>query len=92
MLRARRVHWLVAQPASGSPGSRHGPHQASCKVGFTKIHVEELAPLRPFKHNEYDRFLVQAYPYCTGIFSTMGFVIFSVALLLYRPRLPAFEG
>ena len=51
-------------------------------VGFTKIHVEELAPLRPFKHNEYDRFLVQAYPYYTGIFSTMGgFVIFSVALL-----------
>ena len=52
------------------------------RPGFTKIHVEELAPLRPFKHNEYDRFLVQAYPYCTGIFSTMGgFVIFSVALL-----------
>ena len=51
-------------------------------LGFTSIHVEEQVPLRPYRHDEYERFIVAAYPYYASIFSTMGaFFIFGFAVL-----------
>ena len=38
--------------------------------------------MRPFKHDEYERFIVAAYPYYASIFSAMaGFFLFSLAIL-----------
>ena len=31
----------------------------------------ETVPIRPFKHNEYERFIVQAYPYYASLISMM---------------------
>lgn len=33
--------------------------------------VRVQVPVRPFKHNEYERFLLCAYPYYASAFSTM---------------------
>ncbi len=51
-------------------------------IGYSYIHVEEQAPVRPFRHNEFDRFLVAAYPYYASTFSTMAaFFIFGFYFL-----------
>ncbi len=50
-------------------------------VGF--IQDDIIVSIRPFRHTEYDRFLLVAYPYYTGAFTIMaGFLVFS-ALFLY---------
>lgn len=33
------------------------------RPGLTPLHVESVAPLRPFRHDEFDRFLMAAAPY-----------------------------
>eukprot|EP00884_Botryococcus_braunii_P008365 jgi/Botrbrau1/1752/Bobra.0217s0010.1 len=40
-------------------------------VGYSHIHLEETAPVRPYRHTEYDRFLLPAYPYYASTFSAM---------------------
>ncbi len=40
-------------------------------VGYSHIHLEETAPVRPFRHTEFDRFLLPAYPYYASTFSAM---------------------
>ena len=52
------------------------------REGISLIHIEEELPVRPFKHNQYERFIVAAYPYYAGIFSSMAaFFIFGFAIL-----------
>jgi len=52
------------------------------RAGYSVLHTEETISLRPYKHNEYDRFLVTAYPYCTSAFSAMiAFFVFSMLFL-----------
>ena len=37
---------------------------------------------RPYRHDEYERFIVAAYPYYASIFSTMGaFFLFGLSVL-----------
>lgn len=50
--------------------------------GYSYIHLEEQIPIRPFRHDEYERFIVAAYPYYASILSSMAaFFIFGFAIL-----------
>jgi oligosaccharyltransferase complex subunit beta len=52
------------------------------RVGYSVLHAETQVSIRPFKHNEYERFIFSAYPYYTSAFSAMiGFFIFSLFFL-----------
>eukprot|EP01039_Chlorochromonas_danica_P003857 gene3857-4214_t len=52
------------------------------RTGYSVIHAETQVSIRPFKHNEYERFIVSAYPYYSSSFSALvAFVIFSVLFL-----------
>lgn len=51
-------------------------------LGYSYIHLEEQVPIRPYRHDEYERFIVAAYPYYASIFSCMAaFFIFGFAVL-----------
>lgn len=53
------------------------------KPGYSFISTSTKVPVRPFKHNEYDRYLFQAYPYYIGVFGTMfSFFVFFIYFLL----------
>lgn len=41
------------------------------RPGYSYIDIVRQAPIRPYKHNEFDRFLVSAYPYYVSCFSMM---------------------
>ncbi|KAL1566573.1 Dolichyl-diphosphooligosaccharide--protein glycosyltransferase 48 kDa subunit [Salvia divinorum] len=48
------------------------------KLGYTSLSLSKQIPVRPFKHNEYERFITTAFPYYGASFSMMaGFFIFS---------------
>eukprot|EP01006_Ploeotia_vitrea_P041006 TRINITY_DN66477_c8_g16_i1.p1 TRINITY_DN66477_c8_g16~~TRINITY_DN66477_c8_g16_i1.p1 ORF type:complete len:334 (-),score=200.25 TRINITY_DN66477_c8_g16_i1:937-1938(-) len=50
--------------------------------GFTNIFFEQQVNVRPFRHNEFERFLPCAFPYYAGAFSMMGgFFVFGVVFL-----------
>jgi len=49
--------------------------------GYSYIDLEMVVPVRPFKHDEYDRFLPAAYPYYASAASTMA-AFFVVGLVL----------
>lgn len=52
------------------------------RPGYSILHTENSVSVRPFKHNEYDRFLLTAYPYYASSFSAMvAFVVFSIFFL-----------
>jgi oligosaccharyltransferase complex subunit beta len=49
------------------------------RVGYSVLHAETQVSIRPFKHNEYERFIFSAYPYYTSALSaTIAFFIFSL--------------
>ena len=53
--------------------------------GLSYIHVSETVQIRPFRHDQYPRFLKVAYPYYANIFSMMaGFFLLSVLFLYNR--------
>ncbi|GAB5353013.1 hypothetical protein AAMO2058_000002000 [Amorphochlora amoebiformis] len=50
--------------------------------GYTPIKIVEQISLRPFRHDEYERFLGVAYPYYASAFSMMaGFFVFGIYFL-----------
>lgn len=50
--------------------------------GYSYISSKDTVQVRPYRHDQYPRFLVIAYPYYANIFSMMiSFVIFSVFFL-----------
>ena len=52
------------------------------REGYTVLHAETQVSIRPFKHNEYERFIFSAYPYYASAFSaTIAFFVFSVFFL-----------
>lgn len=52
------------------------------RPGYSVLHSETQVSIRPFKHNEYERFIFSAYPYYTSAFSAMiAFFVFSVFFL-----------
>eukprot|EP01088_Endostelium_zonatum_P017631 TRINITY_DN529_c0_g1_i1.p1 TRINITY_DN529_c0_g1~~TRINITY_DN529_c0_g1_i1.p1 ORF type:complete len:440 (+),score=86.08 TRINITY_DN529_c0_g1_i1:56-1375(+) len=57
------------------------------KSGYTNVLDERIVTVRPFKHNEYERFIVAAYPYYASAFSMMfGLFIFSFFFLYTKER------
>lgn len=55
------------------------------RAGLSFIHAKDTAPVRPFNHDEYPRFLSSSWPYITGAFSTtVGFLVFSLIWLTIR--------
>ncbi|KAH1220147.1 Dolichyl-diphosphooligosaccharide--protein glycosyltransferase subunit [Glycine max] len=52
------------------------------KLGYTSLSLSKQIPVRPFRHNEYERFIPAAYPYYGASFSMMvGFFIFTAVHL-----------
>ncbi|XP_020098756.1 dolichyl-diphosphooligosaccharide--protein glycosyltransferase 48 kDa subunit [Ananas comosus] len=55
------------------------------RLGYTSLRLAKQIPVRPFRHNEYERFITAAYPYYGASFSTMaGFFIFSIVYLYHK--------
>ncbi len=52
------------------------------RPGYSVLHAETKASVRPFKHDEYERFIFSAYPYyASAISATVALFVFSVAFL-----------
>ncbi|KAL5704852.1 Dolichyl-diphosphooligosaccharide--protein glycosyltransferase 48 kDa subunit [Ranunculus cassubicifolius] len=52
------------------------------RLGYTSLSLSKQIPVRPFRHNEYERFLTAAFPYYGASFTTMvGFFIFTFVYL-----------
>ena len=55
------------------------------RLGYTSIEESWQVSVRPFKHNEYERFLVPAYPYYASAFSMMaGFCLLCFFFLYHK--------
>jgi oligosaccharyltransferase complex subunit beta len=53
--------------------------------GYSYLDTEAQVAVRPFRHDEYERFLPAAYPYYAGAFSMMaGFFLFSLVFLYQK--------
>ena len=53
--------------------------------GYSTVALQLPVPVRPFRHDEYDRFLLPAFPYYASAASTMAaFLLVGVALLYSR--------
>ncbi|XP_041015786.1 dolichyl-diphosphooligosaccharide--protein glycosyltransferase 48 kDa subunit [Juglans microcarpa x Juglans regia] len=54
------------------------------RLGYTSLSLSKQIPVRPYRHNEYERFIPAAYPYYGAAFSMMaGFFMFT-AVHLYN--------
>jgi len=52
------------------------------RLGYTFLRLRDQAPVRPYRHDEYERFIVAAYPYYAGALSMLaGVVVFSLVFL-----------
>lgn len=63
--------------------------------GRPRVCFPRQVSIRPFTHNEYDRFLLAAYPYYTSALSIMvGFIVFCAAFLFTGddPKRPPAKG
>lgn len=55
------------------------------RLGFSSLSLSKQIPVRPFRHNEYERFIPVAFPYYGVSFSTMGaFFVFSIVYLWHK--------
>lgn len=55
------------------------------KLGYTSLSLSKQIPVRPFRHDEYERFIRAAYPYYSSCFSMMfGFFVFGVVFLYHK--------
>lgn len=53
--------------------------------GYSFVHEVDVVPIRPLRHNEYERFILTAYPYYISSFSMMfGLFLFSWIFLYHR--------
>ena len=52
------------------------------RPGYSVIHAETQVSIRPFKHNEYERFIFSAYPYYSSALSgLLAFFVFVVVFV-----------
>lgn len=69
---------------------KHGVFQFKViyrKPGFTFLEAATKIPVRPFKHNEYERYLFDAFPYYVSVFGTLvGFYVFLIYFLYDSPK------
>lgn len=57
------------------------------RPGYTPLLVETRTPVRPLRHDEYERFIVAAYPYYASAFAMMaGLFVFAVAFLYHGEK------
>lgn len=55
------------------------------RLGYTSLSLSKQIPVRPFRHNEYERFIEAAYPYYGASFSMMfGFFVFGIMFLYHK--------
>lgn len=55
------------------------------RLGYTSLSLSKQIPVRPYKHDEYERFIPVAFPYYGASFSTMAaFFIFSILYLYHK--------
>ena len=55
------------------------------RLGYSWLSLQRTVPVRPFRHNEYERFIPAAYPYYGAAFSMMaGFLAFGFVFLYHR--------
>ena len=55
------------------------------RAGYSYIQLSEQVPVRPFKHNEYERFLFCAYPYyASAAGSMLAFFLLGVFFLYHK--------
>ena len=52
--------------------------------GYSGVAVSEVAPLRPLRHDEYPRFIVQAYPYYVALLSVSVAFLALVTVVMYH--------
>jgi oligosaccharyltransferase complex subunit beta len=65
-------------------------HLAYSRKGYAHLEAADIISVRPFRHNEYERFIPAAYPYYMTSFSMMAaVVVFSFVFLYHRDRAPA---
>ncbi|ONH96735.1 hypothetical protein PRUPE_7G148700 [Prunus persica] len=58
------------------------------RLGYTSLSLSKQIPVRPFRHNEYERFITTAFPYYGASFTTMaGFFIFSIVFMYYKKEM-----
>jgi oligosaccharyltransferase complex subunit beta len=53
------------------------------RLGLTNLEAITRVPVRPYRHNEYERFIESAFPYYAGAFSMMGGLLLFSVLFLY---------
>jgi oligosaccharyltransferase complex subunit beta len=58
------------------------------RKGLSVLTLKDQVTLRPFLHNEYERYIVSAYPYYAGAFSMMAGVFIFAILFLYSSDKP----
>lgn len=55
------------------------------RPGYTPLTALSRVPVRPFRHNQYERFITSAFPYYAGAFSMLaGLFLFSVVFLYHK--------
>lgn len=55
------------------------------RVGYSGLTAIDRIPVRPFRHDQYERFIASAYPYYAGAFSMLaGLFIFSIVFLYHQ--------
>lgn len=55
------------------------------RPGLSTLEVHNQVSVRPFRHNEYERFILSAYPYYTASFAMMGsFFVFGWYFLYHK--------
>lgn len=54
------------------------------KFGYSSLLLSQIHGVRPYKHNEYERFVPAAYPYYAGAFSMLVGAILLGLLVLYQ--------
>jgi oligosaccharyltransferase complex subunit beta len=53
------------------------------RPGLSVVHLVDQVSVRPFRHDEYERFILSAYPYYASAFSMMAGVLVFASLYLY---------
>jgi len=54
------------------------------RLGYTSLESKIIATVRPLRHDQYERFIPQAYPYYASAFSMMAAVVLFSAIFLYN--------
>jgi len=55
------------------------------KPGFSNLEFTHVIPVHPYRHDEFDRFLVAAFPYYVTAFSMMGgFFLLGIVFLYHQ--------